>query len=139
MNTQKAIDMSQLALGRLIEEDNLRFSNRDGVATLTEHVERHRDLINAKHGITADWHEALFSWSEEVFTPIIRTISPWSYRRTFPQTPLGDLYLAVSDHWGYLKERDVNATPIDAARSFLTHYGTGFGRHFSRFLVPSTW
>lgn len=64
-------------------------------------------------------------------------IGSWEFRNSFPRHLLGDLYLAVSDHWLYLKERDPEASAEDAALSFVTHYGKGIARWFSRFLIPS--
>ncbi len=139
MNTTSITDTNRLAIENILEYNGVHFVSSGGVDTLIDHVDRHRDLINREYGISATWEEALFSWYENVFTPIIRTVSPGSYRRAFGHVELGDLYLAVSDHWGYLKEKHPDVPLTAAARSFLEKYGTGIGRYFSRFLIPVEW
>lgn len=139
MNTTGMTETHRLAIENILDYNGVHFASSGGVDTLFEHVDRHRDLINRQYGISATWEEALFSWYENVFTPIIRTVSPVSYRRAFGRVELGELYLAVSDHWGFLKERYPDVPPTAAARSFLEEYGIGIGRYFSRFLVPAEW
>jgi len=114
---------------------DIRFSSDKGWSILVSHVERHAEILKATLNVDAKWHEAIFAWEEEVFLPLFQAISPWSYRRAFDGQYVGDLYLAVSDHWGYLKERSPRVSANVAARSFLAHYGKGLGRYFSRFLA----
>lgn len=139
MKTIGAKDMSTQDVVAILGDYDIRFSRNDGWKILAEHVRRHQELLLIDYNVRAEWHEAVFSWHETVFLPIFRTISPWGYRHAFGRHEIGDLYLAVSDHWGYLKERDRNATPSDAAKSFLGAYGSGISRHFSRYLVSENW
>ena len=128
-------DTRRCDVRRILDHHDLRFSSDHGWDVLVEHVERHTDFLRENYRIEPKWHEAVFSWYEEVFTPLFQVISQWQYRRAFGRHLIGDLYLAVSDHWWYLKEYDSGASPNDAARSFVAHYGGGIGRHFSRFLA----
>lgn len=139
MNAIRTKDTHTNEIAAMLQDYDIRFSRNDGWEILVEHVLRHQELLVIDHGVRAGWHEAVFSWHETVFLPIFRTISPWGYRHAFGRHEIGDLYLAVSDHWGYLKERDPDATPSDAARSFLSTYGSGISRHFSRYLVSENW
>lgn len=126
-------DRAELAV--LLQDINLEFSDDRGWETLVEHVAWHREILRRELGFTPQWHEAAFSWYEEVFIPVYRAISPWAYRRALKCQPLGDLYLAVSDHWCYLKDRNPKVSAATAARSFVEHYGSGIARYFSRFYV----
>ncbi|MDA3947655.1 MAG: hypothetical protein PF508_00380 [Spirochaeta sp.] len=137
MNTPKTTPTPtrQSDIRRILGGCDMQFSSDNGWDLLVQHVERHREIINTTHRISAQWHEAVFSWYEEVFSPLYQVISPWGYRHAFGDHRFGDLYLAVSDHWGYLKEYDPDISSVAAARSFLAHYGGGIARHFSRFFV----
>jgi hypothetical protein len=86
--------------------------------------------------MSVSWDDALFSWYENVLTPLRRIADTWEIKIAFPNQTFGDLYLAISDHWYYLKESDPDIGADEAAVSFVQHYGEGLGRFFSRFLVP---
>ena len=133
--TRVATTTREAEIRQMLDRYDLRFSTDDGWAVLVRHVERHAEILKATLKIDAKWHEAVFAWEEEVFKPLFQVISPWSYHRAFGGQHLGDLYLAVSDHWGYLKERTPRVSANVAARSFLAHYGKGAARYFSRFLA----
>lgn len=139
MNTTQAVNKQLCDAKNMLKSYKLDFASETGWATILEHVETHREILEEEHGITANWCEAVFSWHEEIFVPLYRSISTWAFRHAFSDQKMGDLYLAVSDHWAYLKERDPKTTAPAAARSFLEHYGHGLSRHFSRFLISEVW
>ncbi|MFW5695241.1 MAG: hypothetical protein ACOCYB_08725 [Alkalispirochaeta sp.] len=104
---------------------------------LADHIEVHKYFINQSIGWTVSWDNAVFSWFENVYTPLSRIIDSWEVREAFPDKTEGQLYLAISTHWHFLKERYPEITPEDAAHDFASHYGSGLARWFSRFLQPS--
>lgn len=116
-------------------QEGIRFGSAEGWDALAEHVEVHKYFISKDLNMDVTWDEALFSWYENVLTPLKRVVSLWEVRRAFPHQTLGDIYLAISDHWYYLKESDPEIGPEEAAASFLQHYGDGLSRFFSRFLL----
>lgn len=117
--------------------EGIQFSREEGWKELEEHVDVHQYHLGQKLNRTISWDDAVYSWYDTVLVPLKRVVSSWEFRQAFPRQPLGDLYLAVSDHWHYLKERDPEVTPEEAARSFAMHYGKGLARWFSRFLIPA--
>lgn len=125
-------------LAQQLSSEGIRFARDGGWETLADHVEVHQFLLSQELGFTVSWEEAVFSWYENVFTPLRRATDQWIVRRAFPQQLNGDLILAVSDHWHFLKQEDPSVFPEDAARSFVEHYGTGLARLFSPFIVPDT-
>ncbi|HKL21780.1 MAG TPA: hypothetical protein VJ904_08240 [Tichowtungia sp.] len=104
---------------------------------LADHIETHKYFINQSIGWTVSWDNAVFSWFENVYTPLSRIIDSWEVREAFPDKTDGQLYLAISTHWHFLKERYADITPEDAAHDFASQYGSGLARWFSRFLQPS--
>ena len=101
---------------------------------LADHIDVHKYLINQHIGWTVSWDDAVFSWYENVYRPMRRAIETWEVRRAFADKTAGQLYLAITTHWHYLKQRDQRIGPEEAARDFAAHYGTGLASWFSRFL-----
>ena len=101
---------------------------------LAEHVEKHKYWVSRELGREITWQEAVFSWYENVMVPLKRVVESWEFRSAFPKQQPGDLYLALSDHWYYLKEQYPELDAQRVARSFVTHFGHGLSRWFSRFL-----
>jgi hypothetical protein len=122
-------------LGKTLQADGVEFARTNGWETLAEHIEVHRYFLGQNLTMPVTWQQAMFSWYDTIFPELKRAADSWIVRAAFPKQENGDLILAVSDHWHYLKEHDENATVQDAARSFVEHYGNGIARLFSRFIV----
>ncbi|MBI9105627.1 MAG: hypothetical protein JEZ04_02720 [Spirochaetales bacterium] len=103
----------------IFTQEGIEFSNEEGWKTLTEHVEVHNQFLNQELRRDISWDDALFSWYENIYTPLRRAISSWSVKRTNPQMTVGDLYLAVSNHWFYLKEEDQGIFAEQAAADYV--------------------
>lgn len=99
-------------------EEGMTFKNDDGWNTLAEHVEVHNQYLNQKLKYNVSWDDALFSWYENIYTPLWRSVITRKMRSTFPTQTLGELYLALSDHWFYLKEKHENIASENAAYNF---------------------
>jgi len=121
-----------------LSEEGLSFSREDGWQTLADHIEVHRYFVSRNLGFSVSWEEALFSWYENVYAGLRRASESWIVRKAFPQQQSGDLLLALSDHWHYLKQQNDAVYPADAARSFVEHYGSGLARLFSPFLMEES-
>ena len=93
-------------LKRMFAKDGMSFSKREGWSILAEHVDVHHRNLEQELEKKISWDEALFSWYENVYFPLKRALSGRRLQRLFPDAQSGDIYLAVSDHWYYLKEQD---------------------------------
>lgn len=124
-------------LKAMFAKDGIQFSREEGWNELDEHVEVHRYYLGQRLNTTVSWDDAVYSWYETVLTPLRRVVETWEFRAAFPGQPTGDLYLAVSDHWHYRKQRNGATTPEEAAESFVRHYGKGIAKLFSRFLISA--
>ncbi|POR01314.1 hypothetical protein AU468_08330 [Alkalispirochaeta sphaeroplastigenens] len=118
----------------LLQDEHLQLHRDEDWQALAEHVEVHKFLINQSIPWTITWDDAIFSWYENVYTPLNRAIDHWEVRGAFPGKTRGQLYLAVSSHWYYLQQRNPLVTADEAARDFSGRYGTGLARWFSRYL-----
>lgn len=137
MNTTHVKNKRLFDAKTMLKSYPLDFGSESGWETIVEQIETQRQLLEKEQDVVASWLEAVFSWHEEVFLPLYQSISSWPVRHAFGDQKLGDLYLAVSDHWAYMKERDPETTPAQATRSFVEHYGDGVTRYFSRFLTSA--
>ena len=136
MNTRTETIDAEQTLSRMFATEQLSFTQPDGWRMLAEHVDVHKYWLSRELSMNVTWDDAVFSWYDTVMVPLKRVVDSWEFKSAFPRQTSGDLYLAVSDHWHYLKERQPDATPEIAARSFVTHFGHGISRWFSRFLLP---
>lgn len=121
-------------LNNMFAREGMVFSHPEQWELLAQHVDAHKYWLSRELKREITWDEAVFSWYETVMTPLMQSVDSWEFKNAFPNQTRGDLYLAVSDHWHYLKEQDAEANPDDAARSFIAHYGKGLAGWFSRFL-----
>lgn len=125
------------ALQHMLKAEAIDLTTEAEWREIAEHIRVHRFLINQVIPWTISWEDAVFSWYENVMRPIMQAADAWEIRSAFPDKTRGQLYLAVTTHWHYLKERDGSVTPEYAARDFAGHYGRGLASWFSRFLQPA--
>jgi hypothetical protein len=111
--TQRIEEIRLLKL--MFSAEGINFSSEEGWNTFAEHVAVHNENLNNELQYNVSWDDALFSWYENIYTPINRAMNDWSVKRTFSNMASGDLYLAISDHWFYLKESSPNITADQAA------------------------
>ena len=83
------------------------------------------------------WDEVVTSWKATVLAPLKTALERGEIKKAFPKSTVGDLYLEVSDHWYYLKERRADVGPEEAADSFALRYGNALTRFFSSIPVRS--
>ncbi|HAK45835.1 MAG TPA: hypothetical protein DCO79_07950 [Spirochaeta sp.] len=98
--------------------EGITFENNEGWNSLAEHVAVHNQYLNMMLKYNVSWDDALFSWYENVYTPLRREVMTARVRKAFPAKTSGELYLDISDHWFYLKEKDENISAAAAAYDF---------------------
>jgi len=90
---------------------------------LLEQIKVHHYLLNLLSGKEIEWKEAVKSWYNTVYLPIIKTIRELNIMENFPKNTEADLYIWLINHWNYLKENyDSNIDSHTAARDFKKHY-----------------
>jgi hypothetical protein len=120
---------------RMLSDESIGPLSDEQWRTIADHIDVHRYFVGQEIDHSITWEEAVFSWYDTVYLPILRAAGAWEVRRAFPKAGNGQLYLAVSTHWHYLKERDPHATIDRAAHDFAARYGTGLAHWFSRFIA----
>lgn len=122
-------------LKAMFSKEGIYFEDNEGWNSLAEHVEVHNLYLNMTLAFNVTWDEALFSWYENIYTPLRRAVMTKRVRNAFPAKTTGELYLDISDHWFYLKERNENISADIAAYDF-TYKNRGRNRFFSK-MLPS--
>ena len=104
--------------------------------TLLEHISAHRWYlgINLKRAIS--WTEAVQSWYDTLYAPMIATIREQGILADFPRRTEADLYLWIMDHgWHLSQETGQVMDAPTAAHSYDVQYARGgWGRRVARWL-----
>jgi hypothetical protein len=110
------------SIDKLRPESNIFLNIHDGFDRMLEHIAVHKYFmgINLKRDISDQ--EAIESWYDTVYMPIIEVIRKSDVLKNFPNKSESDLYLWILDHQHYLAESfgQPLLPPKEAAKKFLT-------------------
>lgn len=94
------------ATGLELETDEqFRTSELDAYERLLEHVSVHRYFLGLDLAREVPWREAVNSWRDTIYRPMIEAIRESAILREFPGKTETDLYLFLMDHLHYLRSR----------------------------------
>lgn len=92
--------------------DEFRTTEPNGYERLLDHINVHRHFRGINERREIPWPEAVLSWRDAVYRPMIERIEASGILEEFPGRTATDLYLFTMDHLHYLRQRYG-----DAARS----------------------
>jgi hypothetical protein len=119
---------------KLTGDNNLRFSIPGRYDLVYNHILGHKYFLNQDKHEEIPFAEALVSWYQEVYSPIITIINDHRLCANFPGQTRSDLYIWIVKHWDFLKKKNGNHYSLSAAaRDFSHRYGRSRGK-FRRFL-----
>jgi hypothetical protein len=109
--------------------DEFRVTEPNGYERLLEHITVHRYYRGVETGRGQTWPEAVGSWRDAVYRPMVDAIRRSGIMEEFPQRTETDLYLFVMDHLHHLRERYAPkpVAPTLAVRHFKFFYTDGPG------------
>jgi hypothetical protein len=109
--------------------DEFRVTEPGGYERLLEHITVHRYYRGVETGREPTWPEAVESWRDTVYRPMIETIRRSGIMEEFPGRTVTDLYLFTMDHLHHLRERYAPkpVAPTLAVRHFRFFYTAGPG------------
>lgn len=101
---------------------------------LKDHVRVHKYYLDrSSDGLReSTWEEVLGSWYASVFKPLRVASDSEEVHKAFPGRSCGELYLAVSHHWLFMKQYEPEATPAQAAHDYAIRHGKGLRRWYKR-------
>lgn len=110
-------------LDQLRPDQSIHFTIPGGYAQLREHISVHRYYMGEKRGRPIPRAEAVTSWYDNVYMPVVRLIREDKILERFPQRSEADLYLWIMDHLYFLRERGGNSVGAsDAASDFVEQF-----------------
>jgi hypothetical protein len=103
---------------------NLNFTMPGRYDVIYNHILVHKYFINQSRAEELSFDEALVSWYQNVYSPIISIITGEKLCSLFPQRTSSDLYVWIVKHWDELKKKyGIHYTLADAVRDFGNRYG----------------
>jgi hypothetical protein len=103
---------------------DLDFSMPGRYDVIYNHILVHKYYLNQDLTKEIPFSEALISWYNHVYEPIIKIIKDERLYLNFPGRTPGDLYVWIVKHWDFLKKKyDILYSIPDAARDFSEKYG----------------
>lgn len=107
-------------------QEDMQFASDEEYAEILQHILDHKYLTNEKIPFEITMDQALFSWYENVYYPLIHAIEEEGLEWSFPEATRGELLLWVTRHWHFLKqEKGPGVTAQEAVRSYGRQFATG--------------
>jgi hypothetical protein len=115
--------LEKTGLDRLRPDQRIEFSIPGHYSTLLQHIETHRYFLGQERQAPVSWEEAVTSWYDTLYLPMVRIIREREVLDHFPDRTEADLYVWIMDHLYYLKEQhgpdlDPGAATDDFTRQF---------------------
>ena len=131
---EKKVFYEKTMFWELTRDPNLNFTNPGCYDVIYNHILVHKYYLNQDMKEEIPFQEAMVSWYNNVYSPIIKIIDEDMLCLHFPGTSPSDLYVWIVKHWDYLKkENGIHYSVAEAARDFSAKYGNGKGKFFRFF------
>jgi hypothetical protein len=143
---EKKIFYDKTHFGDLTGCMDLDFSAAGMYDVIYNHILVHKYYLNEQIQGEISFSDALFSWYNNVYQPIVQIIMEERLYLNFPGRTTSDLYVWIVKRWDFLKKKyGVGYSVYDAAREFSQQYRNsrkglrGFlARLFDRLVNPGT-
>jgi hypothetical protein len=116
------------SFGELTGCKTLDFTATGRYDMIYQHILAHKYYLNQNVTGEIPFADALVSWYNNVYVPIIRIIKEEQLCQNFPKRTPSDLYVWIVKHWDLLKGEIRTDYPVaDAALDFSKKYGKALG------------
>jgi hypothetical protein len=131
---EKNIFYEKTEFGELTNYWDLDFSSPGRYDVIYNHILVHKYYLNEDREDEIPFSEALVSWYNNVYNPVITIIREQWLLVNFPGRTQADLYVWIIKHWDFLKKKYGAYSLSKAAGDFSKKYGQSQGK-FWRFLA----
>ena len=107
-------------LDELRPDADLHLSNPAEYARLREHIAAHHYYLGTERQSDVSYADAVASWYDNVYRPLVDAIAAQGLRRQFPDMTAADLYLRVSEYQWLVREAAQDVVGGDLARDEAT-------------------
>lgn len=112
-------------LADLRPDQRIEFSEPGGYLDLIAHVNAHRYFMGQEAGREITLQEAVVSWYDRVYLPVVQVIRETRALEAFPGRTEADLYRWIMQHRWHLRERNGGADPgpLVATEDYVRLFG----------------
>jgi hypothetical protein len=111
-------------LEELRPEARIDFSTTGRYDEIIRHINGHKYFLNLSQKEELSFQEAMLSWYDKVYKPIVDLIEGQRLLRAFPGRTAADLYVWIVRHWDELKNKYGQSFPLEqAAKEYTELYG----------------
>jgi hypothetical protein len=90
---------------------------------LIEHIKVHRWYMGVNRNTEVTYPDAVSSWYDEVYLPLVKTVRELGILKEFPERTEADLYLWIIEHLWYLRSDWQEEVSLEtAAEHFTSHF-----------------
>jgi hypothetical protein len=105
-------------------DERVEFSELGGYLDLVRHINAHRYYLGKEQQRDVGRDEAVASWYDTVYMPIVRVIREQNVLKHFPGRTEADLYRWIMDHRWYMRERSgADPGPQGATNEYVELFG----------------
>ena len=114
----------QTHLDRLRSGLEMEFTDTGRYDEVLRHIHGHKYFINQSTPYEIPFREAMLSWYDRVYEPLVSLVLSEGILTHFPGREAADLYMWIVGHWDELKKKYGQAYPLaKAAEDFRQRFG----------------
>ena len=111
-------------LHALRPDERIEFSELGGYLELVRHINAHRYYLGTQQNREISRDEAVTSWYDTVYLPIVQVIREQNELKHFPNRTEADLYRWIMEHRWYMRERaGADPGPAIAESDYVALFG----------------
>ena len=133
---EKRVFYSETSFGDITDCWNIDFSTPGQYDVLYQHILIHKYYINQDKKEEISMEEAILSWYNNLYLPIVTAIKKQKILRRFKGRTPADLYVWIIKYWDDLKKKFGDSITIDdAASEFSSKFGRGWFKRIACFFL----
>lgn len=115
INYEKRVFYSETGFGDITDYWCLDFSRPGRYDVIYNHILTHKYYMNLSREDEVSMEEAIKSWFNKVYLPLVTIIRNKHILKSFPHRTLGDMYVWTVRYWDDLKQKFGDDIPMDEA------------------------
>lgn len=132
---EKRVFYAETSFGDITDYWMLNFSTPGQYDVIYNHILCHKYYINIGKSEEIPMEDAISSWFQNVYTPVLHVILKKKILKKFRKRTAGDLYVFIIKYWDELKQKFGDSVSIEeAAESFERDNKISFKRKLKNFL-----
>ncbi|MDR2094993.1 MAG: transcriptional regulator [Treponema sp.] len=120
---EKKLFYEKARFAEITGDETLDFSMTGQYDTIYRHILDHKYFLNETFHNELPFDEALLSWYQTIYEPIVKIIREEQICSRFSGRTESDLYVWIVTHWDFLKKKYGEYDISDAVHDFSDRYG----------------